>query len=123
MLRVLLNRLLTSLPTFLGVTVIAFVLIRLVPGDPVLLMIGERGASPEVLAEMRANLGLDQPLITQYFKFLGNALTGDLGTSVISKNYRSGLKLPLRSYKWAYNHHWAEFFHLKAGVFEMFIFW
>ncbi|NQZ01460.1 MAG: ABC transporter permease subunit [Bdellovibrionales bacterium] len=85
MLRVLLNRLLTSLPTFLGVTVIAFVLIRLVPGDPVLLMIGERGASPEVIAEMRANLGLDQPLITQYFKFLGNALTGDLGTSVISK--------------------------------------
>ncbi|MCB0408506.1 MAG: ABC transporter permease subunit [Bdellovibrionales bacterium] len=63
----------------------AFVLIRLVPGDPVELMIGERGASPEVMAEMRANLGLDQPLVIQYFSFLKNALTFDLGTSIISK--------------------------------------
>ena len=85
MYRVIVNRLLTSLPTFFGVTVISFVLIRMVPGDPVVLMIGERGASPEVIAEMRSNLGLDQPLITQYFKFLGNAVAGDLGTSVISK--------------------------------------
>ena len=85
MLRVIIHRLLISIPTFIGVTLIAFVMIRLVPGDPVLLMIGERGASPEVIAEMRSNLGLDQPLVTQYLLFIKNALSGDLGTSVISK--------------------------------------
>lgn len=81
----LLRRLLHALPTLFGVTVIAFLLIRLIPGDPVLLMLGERGASPEAVAELRAGLGLDQPLLTQYFKFVGNAFRGDLGESVISK--------------------------------------
>lgn len=79
------KRLLVSLPTLFGVSLIAFALIRLVPGDPVEILIGERGASPEVIAEMRANLGLDRPLIEQYFQFIGNALQGDFGTSVISK--------------------------------------
>lgn len=64
---------------------LAFMLIRLIPGDPVLLLIGERGADPQVYQEMRAQLGLDQPIIKQYFTFLGNAVTGDLGHSIISK--------------------------------------
>lgn len=81
----ILRRLITAIPTFLGVSVVAFLLIRLVPGDPVELMIGERGASPEVMAEMRSNLGLDRPLPVQYFSFLKNAITFDLGTSIISK--------------------------------------
>ncbi|MBX3020994.1 MAG: ABC transporter permease subunit [Bdellovibrionales bacterium] len=63
----------------------AFLLIRLIPGDPVLLMVGERGASPERIAEMRANLGLDLPLWEQYVRFVGNALQGDLGESVFSR--------------------------------------
>jgi dipeptide transport system permease protein len=72
-------------PTFLGISLVAFSLIRLVPGDPVLLMLGERGASPQVYAEMRSKLSLDQPLTTQYFTFLKNAVRGDLGESVVSK--------------------------------------
>jgi dipeptide transport system permease protein len=85
MLKFLFKRILDSVPTLFGVTLIAFLLIRLIPGDPVMMMLGERGASPEVVAEMRHNLGLDQPLWTQYFSFLGRAAHGDLGDSVISK--------------------------------------
>lgn len=85
MLAILLKRILHSLPTLIGVSLIAFVLIRLVPGDPVLLMLGERGGSPEAVEEMRHNLGLDQPLYIQYARFIGGALRGDLGTSIISK--------------------------------------
>ncbi len=79
------SKLAVLIPTFIGISIVAFGLIRLVPGDPVLLLIGERGADPAVYAEMRANLGLDQPLVVQYGKFLGNALKGDLGHSVVSK--------------------------------------
>jgi dipeptide transport system permease protein len=71
--------------TFIGVTIVAFSLIRMVPGDPVLVMLGERGASPEVYAEMQATLGLDQPFLSQYFLYVKNALSGDLGQSIISK--------------------------------------
>lgn len=81
----ILKRLMHALPTLFGVSVIAFLLIRLIPGDPVLLMVGERGASPEVVAEIRANLGLDKPLWQQYVQFVGNAFRGDLGTSVFSR--------------------------------------
>jgi len=81
----LLRRLAMLVPTMIGVSVIAFTLIRLVPGDPVLLMLGERGATPEVYEEMKANLGLDRPIIQQYFSFVGGALQGDLGKSVITK--------------------------------------
>lgn len=80
----LLKRFFHALPTLFGVSVIAFLLIRLIPGDPVLLMVGERGASPEVIAEMRANLGLDRPLWEQYFNFVWRAVRGDLGESVFS---------------------------------------
>lgn len=74
-----------SLPTLFGVSLVAFLLIRLVPGDPVLLMLGERGGSPELVAEMRHQLGLDLPLYAQYFKFIGSAVSGDLGESIISR--------------------------------------
>ena len=72
------------LATLVGVSLVAFFLIRMVPGDPVTLLIGERGASPEALAELKARIGLDRPLIEQYFKFVGNTLSGDLGTSILS---------------------------------------
>jgi dipeptide transport system permease protein len=80
-----LRRLWQLLPTLFGVSVIAFLLIRLIPGDPVLLMLGERGGSPETVAQLRASLGLDQPLWAQYGHFIYNAAHGDLGQSVISK--------------------------------------
>ena len=85
MLKFCVRRILHALPTLIGVSLIAFLLIRLIPGDPVLLMLGERGGSPEAVAEMRHNLGLDQPLWSQYFKFVGGALHGDLGDSIVSK--------------------------------------
>ncbi len=72
------------IPTLLGVTIIAFALIRMIPGDPVLLMIGERGATPEVLAEMRATYGLDKSLPVQYGLFIKNAVQGDFGISTTS---------------------------------------
>ncbi|HAG91896.1 MAG TPA: peptide ABC transporter permease [Bdellovibrionales bacterium] len=79
-----LKRVLQAIPTFLLVSVFAFGVIRLLPGDPVLLMLGERGGSPELVAEMRAQLGLDQPLPVQYFKFLKGSLQGNFGESIVS---------------------------------------
>lgn len=79
-----LKRLLHALPTLWGVSLIAFLLIRLIPGDPVLLMLGERGGSPEAVATLRHNLGLDLPLYRQYWVFISNAATGHLGDSIVS---------------------------------------
>lgn len=79
-----LKRLAVVIPTLIGVTIVAFALIRLIPGDPIVNMIGERGASPEVIAHLRASYGLDKPLPTQYFLFVKNAAMGDFGTSITS---------------------------------------
>jgi dipeptide transport system permease protein len=83
--KVFLKRILHALPTLFAVSVVAFLLIRLIPGDPVQLMVGERGASPEALAELRATLGLDRPLPVQYWNFITGAVRGDLGISIHSK--------------------------------------
>jgi len=80
----LVRRILHSVPTLIGVTLMAFLLIRMIPGDPVLLMLGERGGSPEAVATLRHNLGLDLPLHRQYLQFVGNALRGRLGESIVS---------------------------------------
>lgn len=85
MLRFLGARLAVLVPTFLGVTFIAFILIRLVPGDPVMMLVGERGISPERHAELMAQLGLDRPWPIQYLAFLGNILQGDFGRSVVTR--------------------------------------
>ena len=79
----LLRRLGLVAVTFLGVTVLAFGLIHSLPGDPVELMFGERGADPEKLAELRAILGLDQPLLSQYFHYVARVFHGDLGRSLV----------------------------------------
>ena len=70
MVRFILSKLLYLVPTFLGITIIAFGFVRILPGDPVLLMAGERGVSPERHAELSAQLGFDKPFIMQYFDFL-----------------------------------------------------
>ena len=80
----LLRKLATLLPTLLGITLVAFGLIRLVPGDPIEVMMGERGMDEAVHAEMAHRLGLDQPLYKQYFDYVGNLLHGDLGQSLVS---------------------------------------
>lgn len=84
MIRLALQRIWQSIPTLVLVSLVAFGLIRLLPGDPVLLMLGERGGSPELVQELRSQLGLDQSLPIQYFKFLRGALHGEFGESVVS---------------------------------------
>ena len=78
--RFLIRRLLLTIPVLLGVATLVFSLIHLVPGDPAQAMLGD-GASPQDIAELRTNLGLDRPLPSQYAAFLRSAMTGDLGTS------------------------------------------
>ena len=85
MLKLILSRLAVLIPTFLGVSIIAFSFIRLLPGDPVMLMSGERVMSPERHAEIMHDLGYDRPLPVQYFDYLGGVLTGDFGKSVVTK--------------------------------------
>lgn len=70
------------LVTFFGITVFAFALIHLIPGDPVSLMFGERNVDPSQLEQLRAQLGLNRPLIVQYGLYVWHALHGDLGTSL-----------------------------------------
>jgi ABC-type dipeptide/oligopeptide/nickel transport system permease component len=74
------RRVLLTLPVLLGVATLVFSLIHLVPGDPAEVMLGE-GAAPQDVADLRAKLGLDRPLATQYGAFLRGAVTGDLGLS------------------------------------------
>ncbi len=85
MLRFLGSRLAILIPTFLGVTFVAFAFIRLIPGDPILLMVGERGISPERHAQMMAQFGFDRPFLIQYLGFLANLLHGDLGRSIVTR--------------------------------------
>ena len=85
MTRFLLNRLFQTLIVVIGVTVLVFVILRVMPGDPVQLMFGD--GDDVNIAESRANferaLGLDQPLPVQYFRFLGEILQGDFGNSIV----------------------------------------
>ncbi|HEY2620317.1 MAG TPA: ABC transporter permease subunit [Acetobacteraceae bacterium] len=76
------HRLGLVLITFFGITVFAFALIHLIPGDPVMLMFGERNVDPAQLADLRAQLGIDRPMIVQYGLYVWRALHGDLGTSL-----------------------------------------
>jgi dipeptide transport system permease protein len=85
MLRFILGRAAVLIPTFLGVTLIAFSFIRLLPGDPVMLMSGERVMSPERHARIMHELGYDRPEIVQYLDYLGDILTGDFGNSIVTK--------------------------------------
>lgn len=81
MTRVVLRRLLLAIPTTLAVATLVFSLIHLIPGDPVLIMLGD-GAQPTDVQELRAKLGLDRPLLTQYGQFLAGLGRGDLGRSL-----------------------------------------
>ena len=79
--RYLLGRFASILPVLLGVSVLVFLMVRLIPGDPAKNLAGER-ATAEMLEAIRAEHGLDKPLPAQYAIFLGNLVQGDLGTSV-----------------------------------------
>lgn len=85
MLRFLFTRLALLIPTFIGITISAFAFIRLLPGDPILVMAGERTVSPERHAILMKQFGFDRPLWQQYLEYLGNAVSGDLGRSLVTK--------------------------------------
>ncbi len=86
MARFVLRRFLQAVPTFFGITLLAFALMRLAPGDPVSLMVaGAAELSAEDYAEVRRAHGLDQPLPLQYVSWLGRLLGGDLGQSFLYK--------------------------------------
>src|SRR5258707_14993110 len=85
MFRFVLTRISLVIPTFLGITLLSFMLIHLVPGDPIEVRMGERGIAPERLAMLRAEMGLDQPLWWQFLSYLGDLAHGDLGVSIITK--------------------------------------
>ena len=86
MLAFILKRLGLLIPTFIGVTIASFAFIRLLPGDPVLLMAGERGLTPERHAALLKQFGFDRPLWEQYFEYLTGIFQGDLGVSLVTKN-------------------------------------
>jgi len=83
MMRYTISRLLLAIPTLLAMLTAVFVLVRLVPGDPAAVMLGDQ-ASAEALAALRVRLGLDQPVYQQYLQFLADMLTGNFGVSMAS---------------------------------------
>ncbi|RNB84082.1 ABC transporter permease [Brevibacillus nitrificans] len=79
----LIRRLLQMIPVLLGVILVVFLIMQMVPGDPAVLLAGE-GASAETIANIRTQLGLDQPVMVQYFHYVTDVFAGDLGTSLRS---------------------------------------
>ena len=75
------KRLLALVPTLLAASVLVFLFIHLIPGDPAAILLGD-SATPEDIASLTSEMGLDRPLWVQYFFWLGNVLQGDLGTSI-----------------------------------------
>ena len=85
MIKFLSKRIAMIIPTFIGITLLTFALIHLIPGDPVVLIAGERGITPERHAILRAELGLDKPILVQYGRYVWGVLHGDLGNSIVTK--------------------------------------
>lgn len=102
MLGYFLSRLLTFVPTFFGVTLISFAFIRVLPGDPIIVMAGERGLSEERYNELVRQFGFDKSILTQYIDYLAGVLQGDLGQSFVTKK-------PV----------WDEFFSLFPATLEL----
>ncbi len=85
MFKFVLGKLAYLIPTFFGITVVAFGFVRVLPGDPVLLLAGERGLTPERYKQLLAQLGFDRPIWEQYFDYVGRLFHGDLGVSLVTK--------------------------------------
>ena len=81
----IIRRLLEMIPVLVGITLLAFLFIKLLPGDPILILTGGK-ASPETVSALREKFGLDKPLYIQYLLFLVNAARGDLGTSILQRD-------------------------------------
>ncbi|AKJ42052.1 dipeptide ABC transporter permease DppB [Pragia fontium] len=85
MLQFILRRFGLIIPTFIGITLLSFAFVHVIPGDPVMIMAGERGISAERHAQMMTQLGLDKPLYEQYITYVVNVLHGNLGISINTK--------------------------------------
>ncbi len=81
--RYILRRLLQLVPVLLGISLLVFVFLHLIPGDPAVTMLGDR-ATPEAVENLRERMGLNEPLPLQYLSFLGNLLSFDLGSSIFT---------------------------------------
>lgn len=77
----ILKRLAQIIPVTLGVTLVVFLIMQMIPGDPAIILAGE-GASQETVNELRENLGLNKPLAIQYTDYIKNLLQGDMGHSL-----------------------------------------
>ncbi len=82
MTRYLINRLLQAIPTVLLVSILVFLMLYLIPGDPAQIFLGERQTSPEQLEIVRERMGLNRPIYVQYLDYLAHAIQGDFGTSL-----------------------------------------
>ncbi|KPP89077.1 MAG: peptide/nickel transport system permease protein [Rhodobacteraceae bacterium HLUCCA08] len=78
--RYILKRLISAIPVLLGITIIVFLIMAMIPGDPAIAILGGY-ATADRIADLNRDLGLDQPLVARYFIWLGNMLTGDFGRS------------------------------------------
>ncbi len=85
MLGFILKRIGLLIPTFIGITIVSFGFVRVLPGDPVLLMAGERGLTDERYAALLTEFGYDRPIWVQYFEYLRDLLSGDFGNSLVTK--------------------------------------
>ena len=100
----MLRRLLLTIPVLFAITTMVFAIRPLVPGDPIAIMFFGQSANPQVIAQIRQEMGLDQPLPVQYLRYLGDVAHGDLGTSIttrqpvveeIANRYPATLKLAI----------------------------
>jgi peptide/nickel transport system permease protein len=82
MTRYFVNRLLLAIPTVVLVSIIVFLMLHLIPGDPAQIYIGDKPSTPELLEKIREDMGLNRPLAEQYLDYMVNALRGDLGKSL-----------------------------------------
>jgi dipeptide transport system permease protein len=85
MVRFALTRIGMVIPTFFGITMVAFFLIRLVPGDPIETMAGERGIDSVRHEQLRREFGFDKPLLVQYGRYVTRVFHGDLGRSIVTR--------------------------------------
>ena len=83
MIETIVNRLILSVPVLFGVLLLGFLLVQLAPGDPARVLAGP-SAPPDVVAALRDRMGLDDPVLVQFFRYLGRLMEGDLGRSLIS---------------------------------------
>jgi len=86
MLRFIAQRLVATVPVLVGITIVVFLVLYLMPGDPAQTLLFGTNATPEQVAQLRSQLGLDRPLITQYLDYAGKLIQGDLGRSYVSNS-------------------------------------